>query len=160
MGSDFGQTSEWKYNASLDWHLLDYIDHKGINLILRDLNHLYRDMPEIAELDNDPSGFEWINCTDGDNSVLSFLRKDAKGENLLVAVGNFTPVHRVGYRVGVPHPGFWKEVINSDAKDYGGQGYGNQGGVEAEAIEWDGRPYSIELDVPPSGMSVFRLKVD
>lgn len=159
MGCDFGQTSEWKYNASLDWHLLEYTDHSGIQLLVRDLNHLYRKMAGIAALDNDSSGFEWVNCTDGDNSVLSFLRKDAKGANLLVAVGNFTPVRREGYRVGVPHAGFWEEVINSDAKEYGGQGFGNHGGVQAEAIEWDGRPYSIKLDAPPYGMSVFRIKV-
>lgn len=156
MGSDFGQPAEWKYNASLDWHLLEYIDHRGIHLLLRDLNHAYRDMPGIAKFDNDEAGFEWINCTDADNSVLSFLRKGEGQADMVTAVGNFTPVPRVGYRVGVPHGGFWKEIINTDAPEYGGQGYGNCGGVEAEAIEWDGRLYSIKLEVPPFAMSVFR----
>ncbi|MFU8848005.1 MAG: 1,4-alpha-glucan branching protein GlgB [Opitutales bacterium] len=155
MGSDFGQSSEWKYNASLDWHLLEYLDHRGIQLLVRDLNTIYCSMPDIAELDNDPSGFEWINCTDGDNSVLSFIRKSTKGENTIVAVGNFTPVRREGYRVGVPNAGYWKEILNTNAKEYGGLGYGNSGGVEAEAIEWDGRPYSIQLDLPPFGMNTF-----
>ena len=123
---------------------------------IRDLNKLYRDLPGIAELDNESRGFEWINCTDGDNSVLSFLRKSEDSSEVIVSVGNFTPVRREGYRVGVPHDGFWREVINTDAKDYGGQGFGNSGGVEAEEIEWDGRPYSIKLDVPPLAMTVFR----
>jgi 1,4-alpha-glucan branching enzyme len=160
MGSDFGQSSEWKYNASLDWHLLEYLDHRGIQMLIRDLNHAYQKMTAIAKLDNHESGFEWINCTDGDNSVLSFLRKGKKKTDLVAAVGNFTPVHREGYRVGVPHPGFWQEIINTDAKEYGGHGYGNCGGLEAEAIEWDGRPYSIKLDVPPFAMTAFRLRRD
>lgn len=158
MGCDFGQSSEWKYNASLDWHLLEYLDHRGIQSLIRDLNRVYREMPEIAALDNDEAGFEWINCTDGDKSVLSFMRKAGKSGETVAAVGNFTPVQREGYRVGVPHAGFWKEIINTDAGDYGGQGYGNRGGVEAEAVEWDGRPYSIKLDLPPTAMNAFRCQ--
>ncbi|MFO8027259.1 MAG: 1,4-alpha-glucan branching protein GlgB [Opitutales bacterium] len=158
MGCDFGQSSEWKYNASLDWHLLEYIDHRGIQSLIRDLNGVYRGMPEIAALDNDEAGFEWINCTDGDNSVLSFLRKAREAADTVVAVGNFTPVRRDGYRVGVPHAGYWKEIINTDAKEYGGQGFGNCGGVEAEAVEWDGRPFSIRLDLPPLAMNAFRFQ--
>jgi len=158
MGCDFGQSAEWKYNASLDWHLLEYLDHRGIQLLIRDLNRAYQKMPAVAALDNKEAGFEWINCTDGDNSVLSFLRKGKKKTDTLVAVGNFTPVLRQGYRVGVPHAGYWKEIINTDAREYGGHGHGNYGGIEAEEIEWDGRPYSIKLDVPPFAMSAFRLK--
>jgi len=156
MGSDFGQSSEWKYNATLDWHLLEYLDHRGVQSVIRDLNAIYRDMPELAAWDNAPEGFEWINCTDGDNSVLSFLRKSRDLKTSIVAVGNFTPVLREGYRVGVPHGGFWQEILNTDAKEYGGQGYGNHGGVQAEAVEWDGRPCSIQLDLPPLSMSAFR----
>jgi 1,4-alpha-glucan branching enzyme len=156
MGSDFGQSAEWKYNASLDWHLLEYLDHRGIQTLLRDLNHNYTATPALAKLDNEAAGFEWINCTDGDNSVLSFLRKGEDESDMVAAVGNFTPVRREGYRVGVPHAGFWEEIINTDAKEYGGGGRGNCGGVEAEAIEWDGRPYSIKLEVPPFAMTVFR----
>jgi len=156
MGSDFGQSSEWKYNSSLDWHLLQYLDHQGIQTVVRDLNHLYREIPGLAAGDNHPEGFEWINNSDGNNSVLSFLRKGNEATDTLAAVGNFTPVLREGYRVGVPYPGYWKEILNTDAKEYGGLGYGNSGGVMAEEIEWDGRPYSIKLVLPPHSIGVFR----
>ncbi|MFP4157193.1 MAG: 1,4-alpha-glucan branching protein GlgB [Opitutales bacterium] len=157
MGSDFGQSSEWRYTSSLDWHLLDFIDHRGVQMVVRDLNRLYRSIPGLAAYDNEPCGFEWINNTDGDNSVLSFLRKGGQAEETVVAVGNFTPVRRESYRVGVPHPGFWKEILNTDAKEYGGSGCGNCGGVRAEAIQWDGRPYSIEIELPPTSMSLFQF---
>lgn len=158
MGSDFGQSSEWRYMGSLDWHLLDYLDHRGIQMVVRDLNRLYRSIPGLATYDNDPYGFEWINNTDGDNSVLSFLRKGEKDSDTVAAVGNFTPVRREGYRVGVPYAGFWKEVLNTDASEYGGSGSGNCGGVQAEPVAWDGRPHSIRLELPPSSMSLFRFE--
>ena len=156
MGCDFGQSSEWAYARSLDWHLLQYSDHEGIQCAVRDLNRIYRETPGLAAADADPAGFEWINCTDGDNSTLSFLRKTANGE-LLAVVGNFTPVLREGFRVGVPRGGYWEEIFNSDAKDYSGLGFGNCGGVEAEPIEWDGRPHSLHLQLPPHSVSVFSL---
>lgn len=158
MGSDFGQSAEWNYNKSLDWHLLQYLDHQGIQMVVRDLNRIYREIPSLATGDNRPEGFEWINCTDADNSILTFLRKADVPTDELAAVGNFTPVLRGGFRVGVPHQGFWKEILNTDAKEYGGLGFGNNGGVQAEAIEWDGRPYSIKLELPPQSMSVFRFQ--
>ncbi|MGB0413259.1 MAG: 1,4-alpha-glucan branching protein GlgB [Coraliomargarita sp.] len=160
MGCDFGQSHEWKYDGCLDWHLLQYIDHEGIQMVVRDLNAIYRDIPGLAAGDADHEAFEWINCTDGDNGTLSFIRKGSEKTDTLVVVGSFTPVVREGYRVGVPYPGFWEEIFNSDAKDYGGLGYGNGGGVMAEAIEWDGRPYSIKLEVPPHSMSAFRWQQD
>ncbi len=160
MGCDFGQSHEWKYDGCLDWHLLQYIDHEGIQMVVRDLNAIYRDVPGLAAGDADHQTFEWINCTDGDNGTLSFVRKGSEKTDTLVAVGSFTPVVREEYRVGVPFPGFWKEIFNSDAKDYGGLGYGNDGGVMAEPIEWDGRPYSIKLEVPPHSMSAFRWQHD
>ena len=156
MGCDFGQSSEWAYARSLDWHLLQYPDHDGIQRAVRDLNRLYRETPGLAAADCNSNGFEWINCTDGDNSTLSFLRKTDGGETLAV-VGNFTPVLREGFRVGVPQAGYWEEIFNSDAKDYGGLGFGNCGGLEAEAIEWDGRSHSLCLQLPPHSISVFRL---
>jgi len=158
MGSDFGQSSEWRYNSSLDWHLLDYIDHRGVQLLVRDLNQLYRSIPGLAVYDNEPSGFEWINNSDGDNSVLSFLRKGDEPTETIIAVGNFTPVRREGYRVGVPHAGFYEEVLNTDAEVYGGSGAGNPGGAEAEPVEWDGRPFSIVLDLPPVAMNLLRFR--
>jgi len=158
MGCDFGQSSEWNYSSSLDWHLLQYLDHDGIQRVVRDLNLIYREVPGFAAGDNHYENFEWINSSDGDNSVLSFLRKGSQISDTLVAVGNFTPVLRDEFRVGVPHPGYWKEILNTDAKEYGGLGFGNAGGVVADAVEWDGRPYSIKLQLPPVAMSVFRFQ--
>lgn len=158
MGSDFGQSAEWDYTKSLDWHLLQYLDHKGIRMVVRDLNKIYQSIPGLAEGDNYHTGFEWINCNDANNSILTFLRKNKKPTDDLATVANFTPVLREGFRVGVPHPGFWKEILNTDAKEYGGLGFGNNGGVHAEPIEWDGRPYSIKINVPPHSTGVFRFQ--
>lgn len=158
MGCDFGQSAEWNYSKSLDWHLLQYPDHEGIQMVVRDLNKLYQEIPSLALGDNNPDGFEWINCTDAENSILTFLRKGTEPTDDIAAVGNMTPVLREGFRVGVPHKGFWKEILNTDAKEYGGLGFGNNGGVQAEPIEWDGRPYSIGVDMPPQSMSVFRFQ--
>lgn len=158
MGSDFGQSAEWNYSKSLDWHLLQYLDHEGIQMVVRDLNKIYREVPSLAAGDNRPESFEWINCTDAENSILTFLRKGDAPADDVAAIGNFTPVLREGFRVGVPHEGFWKEILNTDAKEYGGLGFGNQGGAQAEPVEWDGRPYSIKIDLPPQSMSVFRFQ--
>lgn len=160
MGCDIGQSSEWKYDGSVDWHLLQYLDHEGIQLAIRDLNHIYRDIPGLAAGDVDSETFEWINCADADNSSLTFLRKGNEKTDTIAVVGSFTPVLREEYRVGVPFPGFWKEIFNSDAKDYGGLGFGNGGGVMADEVEWDGRPYSIKLELPPHSISVFRWQHD
>ena len=157
MGSDFGQSSEWNHSKSLDWHLLQYTEHKGIQSVVRELNRLYRRIPTLAQGDNSPEGFEWINCTDSDNSVLSFIRKGLESKDDCVVIANFTPVLREGFRIGVPNLGFWKEVLNTDAEDYGGLGFGNSGGVEGDSVEWDGRPHSIKIQLPPLSMSVFRL---
>ena len=125
-------------------------------MVIRDLNKIYCEHPHLAIYDNDHRGFEWINNTDGDNSVLSFLRKGDDDSEFLVAVGNFTPVLRKDYRVGVPVLGTWQELLNTDAAEYGGEGFGNCGAVDADEHEWDGRSYSINLTLPPSSMSVFR----
>jgi 1,4-alpha-glucan branching enzyme len=159
MGCDFGQSAEWNHNKSLDWHLLEYPEHKGIQMVVRDLNKLYQEIPSLALGDNKPEGFEWINCTDAENSILTFLRKGSLPTEDVVAVGNMTPMLREDFRVGVPHAGFWKEILNTDAKEYGGLGFGNNGGVESERIEWDGRPYSIVIQMPPQSMSAFRFQV-
>jgi len=158
MGCDFGQSVEWKYASSLDWHLLQYIDHEGIQKVVNDLNIIYKEVPGFAAGDNFPESFEWINPSDADNSVLTFLRKGDTDQDTLVAAGNFTPMLRDEFRVGVPFPGYWKEILNSDAKEYGGLGYGNGGGVMADAVEWDGRPYSIKLQLPPVSMGIFRYQ--
>jgi 1,4-alpha-glucan branching enzyme len=151
MGGEFGQEREWNHNQGLDWFLLDDPFHKGVQTLIRDLNHLYRDTAALHELDNEPAGFEWIEANDSDNSVLAFLRYGKDRERPIVSVSNFTPLPRQGYRVGVPAPGFYRERLNTDAGIYGGGDVGNNGGVEAEEIPHHGRPYSICLTVPPLG---------
>lgn len=160
MGSDFGQSSEWAYGRSLDWHLLQFIDHRGIQTCLKDLNRLYLTLPGLAAGDDCSDAFEWINCTDRDSGTLSFLRHCGEGNAPILAVGSFTPVLRDEFRVGVPSAGFWEEIFNSDAKEYGGLGFGNRGGVEADAVGWDGQPFSIALELPPHSMNLFRLRQD
>lgn len=156
MGCDFGQSGEWRYNRSLDWHLLQFIEHEGIRKTVRDLNRIYREVPGFAIGDVDAESFQWINCTDADQSTLSFLRKGTHQSDTLVVACSFTPVLREGFRIGVPHDGYWQEIFNSDARDYGGLGYGNNGGLYAEAIAWDDQPFSLCLQLPPHSTSVFR----
>ena len=139
MGSEFGQTAEWAYDRSLDWHLLAYPEHKGIQKLVTDLNALHRKELSLAEAEQRPDGFEWVNADDGDNSVLAFLRRDAAAKVWWLVVGNFTPVRRDAYRVGAPFAGRWTEIINSDAREYAGEGVGNLGGVDSEPRPWNGR---------------------
>ncbi|RPJ87046.1 MAG: 1,4-alpha-glucan branching protein GlgB, partial [Acidobacteria bacterium] len=127
MGGEFGQWNEWHHDTSLDWHLLEYAPHSSLQKWVADLNHLYRSEPALYELDFDPAGFEWVDCNDADNSTISLLRKGTSTSDLILIVCNFTPVPRMGYRVGVPRGGFWKEVLNSDSEFYGGSGLGNAG---------------------------------
>jgi len=156
MGGEFGQWNEWYHDSSLDWHLLDYPLHSGVQRLVEDLNKLYKDEPSLHELDFHPDGFEWIDCNDSQSSVLSFIRKGSSSEDILLAVCNFTPVPRFNYRVGVPRGGYWREIFNSDSKEYGGSGHGNMGGVEASAISFHGRPQSLNLTLPPLGAVFFK----
>lgn len=148
MGAELGQPWEWNHEAALAWELLDDPLHRGVQRWVEDLNRLYRQEPALHELDCDPTGFEWIDANDSEQSVLSFLRKDRAGR-VVAVVCNFTPVPREGYRVGVPWPGRWAEVLNSDAREYGGSGWGNLGGVRTEPVPHHGRPYSLRLVLPP-----------
>jgi 1,4-alpha-glucan branching enzyme len=157
MGGEFGQWNEWYHDVSLDWGLLDYPLHKSLQHWVADLNRLYRDETALHVLDFDPTGFEWIDCNDSQHSVVSLLRKTASGEDGILAVFNFTPVPRHGYRVGAPSAGFWKEVLNSDAAEYGGSGMGNLGGKETEEIPCHGRPWSLDLTLPPLGAVFFKI---
>jgi 1,4-alpha-glucan branching enzyme len=150
MGSEIGQPAEWAHDGSVEWHLLDYPEHQGIQRWVTDLNRLYASEPALHELDFDPAGFSWVDANDWDQSVISLLRSSSDGRHVL-AVFNFTPVPRPDYRLGVPVGGFWKELVNSDAETYGGSGWGNQGGVEAEERSWHGRPWSVSVTVPPLG---------
>jgi 1,4-alpha-glucan branching enzyme len=156
MGGEFGQWREWNHDESLDWHLCQYPPHTGLQRWVVDLNQLYRSEPALHELDIHPSGFEWIDCNDAPASVVSCLRKGRTTDDLMLVVCNFTPVPRLNYRVGAPRDGFWHEVRNSDAQDYGGSGYGNTGGVEAAPVPWHGRPYSLNLTLPPLSVVFFK----
>ncbi len=149
MGGEFGQWSEWNHNESMSWHLLEYVPHTGLQKWVTDLNRVYREEPELRELDFDPAGFEWIDCNDTEQSVVSFLRRGKSTDGTVVIVSNFTPVPRFNYRVGVPRLGFWREILNSDANEYGGSGLGNLGGIEADPQPVHGRPCSISLTLPP-----------
>jgi len=150
MGAEFGQWSEWNHEASLDWHLLDEPMHDGLSRWTGDLNRVMREEKPLHELDFDPAGFAWIDITDAEQSVISFMRRSSRDE-LIVAVFNFTPVPRHNYQVGVPLPGRWLELLNSDAPIYGGSGQGNLGGVEAAPIGKHGHLHSLNLTLPPLG---------
>jgi len=148
MGGEFGQWSEWHHDESLEWHLLAYAPHRGISALVADLNMLYRSEGALHDYDCDPKGFEWVDCGDWQGSIITFLRRGRGREVFLVAC-NFTPVPRVGYRVGVPFGGAWRELLNTDAEAYGGSGMGNMGGVSAAAEPAHGRPFSLRLTLPP-----------
>lgn len=156
MGAEIAQWDEWNFSNSLDWHLLEYEPHDGVQKWVKDLNRLYRAERALHELDFDPDGFEWISCNDAAASTLSFIRKARTTEDMILVVCNFTPVTRVGYRVGAPRQGFWAEALNSDASRYGGSGQGNEGGVQAEPTPYDGRPYSLSLTLPPLAAMFFK----
>jgi 1,4-alpha-glucan branching enzyme len=153
MGCEFGQFAEWKYDASLDWHLVDYPLHLGVQRLVADLNRLYVGDASLAENELRPESFAWLAADDGAQSVLAFERRGR--DCVWTVAGNFTPVERT-YRLGVPFPGRWEEALNTDSKHYAGQGLGNLGGVEAEAIPCQGRPYSIEVRLPGLAMVIFR----
>ncbi len=156
MGGEFGQWSEWSHDRSLDWHLLAYAPHAGLQRWVEDLNRVYHREPALHELDFDPAGFQWIDCNDVEQSVISFIRRGrSTGETILV-VCNFTPVTRFNYRVGAPHSGVWAEILNSDASEYGGTGYGNMGRVQPSPVPVHGQPCSLNLTLPP--LSVVFLK--
>ncbi len=158
MGGEFGQWNEWNHDTSLDWHLLDYPIHQGLQRWVRDLNTFYRGEPAMHLLDCDPAGFEWIDCNDWEGGVIGLMRKSKSPEDALIVVCNFTPVPRHNYRVGVPQGGTWQEALNSDAPLYGGSGQGNMGEVSAAPVSCHGRPYLLNITVPPLGMVVFKHK--
>jgi 1,4-alpha-glucan branching enzyme len=158
MGDEFGQQSEWNHDASLDWHLLQNPFHAGLQRWVRDLNTLYRGDPAFYELDFDARGFEWVDCKDFQRSVICFLRNGQNPDDQLLFVCNFTPVVQQNYRVGVPREGSWKEILNSDAPLYSGSGQGNFGGVTTAPLPMHGRPFSLNMTLPPLAIVVFRLE--
>jgi 1,4-alpha-glucan branching enzyme len=158
MGCEFAQGIEWNASQNLDWYVLDYPLHQGIMKLVGDLNRLYHDRPALYTHDFEWQGFEWVDCHDADQSVLSFVRK--AGEDFVIVVVNFTPVPRLNYRIGVPADGPYREVLNSDSTYYGGSNMGNGAGpIAAEDKPWMDRPYSIVLTLPPlAGIVVAPIK--
>jgi 1,4-alpha-glucan branching enzyme len=156
MGGEFAQRSEWYHGASLEWNLLAFPEHRGVQQLMADLNAIYRREAALHEVDFDWQGFQWIDCNDADASVLSFIRRARNPQDYLVVVANFTPVARENYRVGVPEPGYYREIFNSDAQYYAGSNYGNGGGVMAEPTPWMGLDYSLPLRLPPLAALYFK----
>jgi 1,4-alpha-glucan branching enzyme len=156
MGGEFGQYAEWNHEGSLDWHLLDYPLHHGVQRLVRDLNAVYRSHPALHELDVEARGFEWISPEDRENSVFSFIRKAADGDSVLV-LSNFASVLRHGYRIGVDRPGRYVEILNTDATRYGGSGLGNDN-LQTERVGAHGRPCSLTLTVPPLATIMLKLE--
>ena len=149
MGGELAQDREWSHDRSLDWHLLDTPEHRGVQELVRCLNRTYAGEPALWERDFTPDGFRWIDASDVENNVLSFLRTSADGSSVLACVANLSPVPRYGYRIGLPRGGDWREVVNTDALEFGGSGVGNDGRVWANDAAWHGLPYSTEMTLPP-----------
>jgi 1,4-alpha-glucan branching enzyme len=165
MGSEFGQVSEWSADNGLDWWILDFDVHRGVQQLARDLNALYRRTPALWELDSSPEGFGWIDANDAQGNTLSFLRLAAtpgtagvgvatQGDTsrAVACIANFSPMPHLDYRIGLPHAGRWREILNTDAAVYGGSGVGNMGGIEAGPEPWHGRPASALVTLPPMGV--------
>lgn len=151
MGQEFAQDSEWNDQDSLDWWLLDNPTHAGVAELVGTMNELYRKHPALWDSDFNHRGFQWIQADDAANNVLTFLRQDSAGDDVVVCVVNFAGTPHENYRIGLPRGGAWKEILNTDASVYGGSGVGNLGEIQAEELSWDGRQYSARLRVPPLG---------
>lgn len=147
MGSEFGQGTEWNCEKDLDWYVLDYPLHSGLKTLVSDLNTLYTQTPALYRHEFDPHGFEWLDCSDREQSILSYIRKD--GDHYLIAIFNFTPVPRENYRIGMPELTKYQVVLSSDSQFYGGSNVDNQQVIEADAIPWSNRPYSLSVNLPP-----------
>ncbi|MGR9101008.1 MAG: alpha amylase C-terminal domain-containing protein, partial [Gammaproteobacteria bacterium] len=155
MGTEFAQGTEWNFNQVLDWYVLEYPLHQGVKELVKDLNHVYKAHPALYQHDFDHQGFEWIDCHDIDQSIISYLRK-TENEKIIVVL-NFTPIPRENYRVGVPEDGVYNEIINSDADQYHGSGVSN-GPLRSEPVEWMNRPHSLSLRLPPLGCVVLKIE--
>jgi 1,4-alpha-glucan branching enzyme len=156
MGCEFGQVREWAHDTSLEWDVLQYPVHRGVQAWMEQLNRVYRSEPALHVLDNTVDGFEWVDCNDNATSTISLLRKSESPRDTVLVACNYTPVPRIGYRVGVPHGGYWRELLNSDGREYGGSGMGNLGGAQAQPIPVHGRPFSLNLTLPPLAALFFK----
>jgi 1,4-alpha-glucan branching enzyme len=160
MGCEFGQSREWAYADGLDWHLLQYKDHEGVRLLVRELNHLYKNEPILGNHDLDGRGFRWINAHDAGASVISYVRTNEHETTFFAVVGHFTPVMRGNFRIGVPRAGWWKEVLNTNSEYYGGSGAGNEGGRQSEPVPCNGFEQSIQLTIPPLTTLMFKWSAE
>jgi 1,4-alpha-glucan branching enzyme len=156
MGSELAPWCEWNQDTSLDWHLLEWPAHQGIFKVVSDLNAMYRKEPALHEVDFDWRGFEWLELHDWENSALAFLRRGHDPSQMVVVVCNFTPVVRENYRIGVPAGGYYRELLNTDSHLYGGSNVGNDGGTWARPGEHAGRPFYLQLRLPPLGVVFFK----
>jgi len=156
MGAEFGQVREWNHEESLEWHVLQFWQHSGMQRWVKDLNHVYKDNHPFFDNDYSWEGFEWIDANDSDNSVLSFVRKSPSTKETILCVFNFTPIPKHNYKVGVDRRGRWEEILNSDGVEYFGSGLGNMG--FKETIDWGahGRPYCLDITIPPLGAVFFK----
>jgi 1,4-alpha-glucan branching enzyme len=155
MGSEFGQIREWNHDRELDWHLTSLPRHDGLRRLVQHLNYVYKSEPALWNLDDTYDGFDWIDFHDSENSVVSFMRKSQEGD-VVVFIINATPMVRYNYRLGVPHAGFYREIINTDAETYGGSNIGNYGGVQSETEPWQARDHSILIQLPPLATVAFK----
>jgi len=155
MGDEFAQSAEWNHDLSLDWHLLQYKEHRGVQALVRDLNHVYRTRKELHESDCDGAGFAWIDCSDSEASVLSYIRRGADPDRFVIVVCNFTPIVRSNYRVGVPRSGTYREILNTDSAHYGGSNVGNAGAIAADGAPMHGHDQSLAMTLPPLATLIF-----
>jgi len=157
MGGEFAQWNEWNHDASLDWHLLNDPDHRGVQTLMRDLNRTYRDEPALWEADVEPRGFQWIDANNSEGNIIAFMRIGPSSGRRVICVCNFSPVVRHGYKLGVPARGYYREMINTDSALYGGSNVGNAGGVLAKDSASHAQPCSISITLPP--LAVLWLEV-
>jgi 1,4-alpha-glucan branching enzyme len=155
MGSEWAQSQEWTEAHSLEWWLLEFREHRGVQRAVADLNHIYRNNPALYSQDTSPAGFHWIDANDSTGNIFSFMRFGVDGSAIAV-VANFSPVPQMSYRLGLPWPGRWEEILNTDASDYGGSGVGNYGGVNAVSEPYHGQAASTTMAVPPLGTVYLR----
>ncbi|MFC0536399.1 1,4-alpha-glucan branching protein GlgB [Pelagicoccus mobilis] len=156
MGSEFGQSEEWNYDKSLQWHLNEFKDHNGISSLIKDLNRIYRTEAALAYTDFEPESFRWIACWDAESSIISYVRTSPDGRSKILVIGHFTPVTLENYRIGLPSAGHWREILNTDSEYYGGSNAGNVNGVNSEPIEYDNFPQSGEFTLPPLSTLYFK----
>jgi 1,4-alpha-glucan branching enzyme len=155
MGGEFGQWHEWNHDQPLDWHLTKLPKHDGLRRLVQHLNYLYKSEPALWDQDDSYQGFEWLDFSDAQNSVVAWMRRSREGETIVFVV-NATPVVRSGYQIGAPGPGYYREVINTDGETYGGSNIGNLGGLTAKHDPWQGRDYSLYVNLPPLATVAFK----